>query len=438
MGGGYYDRDVIDAAPSYGYSNVADKVLTQTKVLHKSLDPKRYVTDKMTCDLKNPIVFALDVTGSMGDWTKVVYDKMPMFYGQLMVQGYLTFPAISFCAVGDAVADDAPLQVAEFGQGRQIDQSISKMYLEGGGGGGFTESYELAAHFYSTYFDNRYAELPFFFITGDEKYYETVKSAQLKEVFGAGAPGVNLDLNGKAEWEKLKKKFNVFHIHKPYYDPKNDVIVKAQWAEAIGKEHILEIDDAKAVIDVVLGAIAIVSGSRDLKGYIKDMQDRGQSQERIEMVTAALKELADWYSPTKVLRFGAGANLEESKESFVAQIKPEVLTNIKAEVAKNEKMEFLDHEHREYKKDLKDMKSLFKDKIPDEFYCPITGEIFYDPVMTADGHSYERSAIVIWLKDHDTSPITNAQLGSKNLIPNQTLKKLVREFYESNKRALSS
>lgn len=30
---------------------------------------------------KNPIVFALDVTGSMGDWAKVIYDKMPMFYG---------------------------------------------------------------------------------------------------------------------------------------------------------------------------------------------------------------------------------------------------------------------------------------------------------------------------------------------------------------------
>ena len=35
-------------------------------------------------DFKHPIVFALDVTGSMGDWAKIIYDKLPMFYGQIM------------------------------------------------------------------------------------------------------------------------------------------------------------------------------------------------------------------------------------------------------------------------------------------------------------------------------------------------------------------
>lgn len=72
----------------------------------------------MSADSKHPIVFALDVTGSMGDWAKIIYDKMPMFYGQIMTQKYLTDPSISFCAVGDHQADYAPLQVAEFGQGK--------------------------------------------------------------------------------------------------------------------------------------------------------------------------------------------------------------------------------------------------------------------------------------------------------------------------------
>ena len=35
------------------------------------MDPKRWGTDKLECAHKNPIVFALDVTGSMGDWSKV-------------------------------------------------------------------------------------------------------------------------------------------------------------------------------------------------------------------------------------------------------------------------------------------------------------------------------------------------------------------------------
>jgi hypothetical protein len=34
-----------------------------------------------------------------------------MFYGQIMMKNYLTDPAISFCAIGDLLCDDVPLQV---------------------------------------------------------------------------------------------------------------------------------------------------------------------------------------------------------------------------------------------------------------------------------------------------------------------------------------
>ena len=41
-----------------------------------------------------------------------------MLYGQIMMKHYLNDPAISFCAIGDATTDDAPLQVTGFGQGK--------------------------------------------------------------------------------------------------------------------------------------------------------------------------------------------------------------------------------------------------------------------------------------------------------------------------------
>lgn len=44
-----------------------------------------------------------------------------MFYGQIMMQNYLSDPSISFCAIGDATSDEAPLQVTDFGQGKEID-----------------------------------------------------------------------------------------------------------------------------------------------------------------------------------------------------------------------------------------------------------------------------------------------------------------------------
>lgn len=60
---------------------------------------------------------------------------MPMFYGQIKMQNYVKDPEISFCAIGDATCDGAPLQVTPFGQGKEIDEMIAKMFLEGGGGG---------------------------------------------------------------------------------------------------------------------------------------------------------------------------------------------------------------------------------------------------------------------------------------------------------------
>jgi ankyrin repeat protein len=68
---------------------------------------------------------------------------------------------------------------------------------------------------------------------------------------------------------------------------------------------------------------------------------------------------------------------------------------------------------------------------PEELYCPITSELFQDPVVTADGHTYEREAIAKWLASHDTSPLTGKRLSSKQLIPNLRVKSMVLEFGRS-------
>mmetsp|Transcript_20033 Transcript_20033/g.14741 ORF Transcript_20033/g.14741 Transcript_20033/m.14741 type:complete len:86 (+) Transcript_20033:126-383(+) len=85
------------------------------------MDPKRWVEDKLVSTVKNPIVICIDVTGSMGDWSKIIYDKMPMLFGQLLIQGYVQEPALSVSGIGDANADYGALQIGEFGQGNQLD-----------------------------------------------------------------------------------------------------------------------------------------------------------------------------------------------------------------------------------------------------------------------------------------------------------------------------
>ena len=53
------------------------------------------------------------------------------------------------------------------------------MFLEGNGGGNGIESYELAAYFYARHVNIKKAELPFFFITGDELMYDTISAGSI-------------------------------------------------------------------------------------------------------------------------------------------------------------------------------------------------------------------------------------------------------------------
>ncbi|CAF3969897.1 unnamed protein product [Rotaria sp. Silwood2] len=61
--------------------------------------------------------------------------------------------------------------------------------------------------------------------------------------------------------------------------------------------------------------------------------------------------------------------------------------------------------------------------------CPLTGQMFCDPVIAEDGHTYEREAIINWLQKHNgTSPITQQLLNINKLQSNLTIKQLIEQF----------
>jgi len=69
--------------------------------------------------------------------------------------------------------------------------------------------------------------------------------------------------------------------------------------------------------------------------------------------------------------------------------------------------------------------------------CPITQDFMSDPVVAADGQTYERAAITQWLKNHNTSPLTGALLSSKVLIPNWAIKQMI-EAYSNPSASVAS
>ena len=65
---------------------------------------------------------------------------------------------------------------------------------------------------------------------------------------------------------------------------------------------------------------------------------------------------------------------------------------------------------------------------PDYLLCPILGTLMADPVVAADGHTYERSAITEWFKTSNISPMTGVPLESKTLIPTYALRKSIDDY----------
>jgi len=71
---------------------------------------------------------------------------------------------------------------------------------------------------------------------------------------------------------------------------------------------------------------------------------------------------------------------------------------------------------------------------PHSFICSITGEVMKDPVISMDGHTYERVAIDTWFDSQTnrrsgfTSPKTNAPLPNRTLLPNYALREAIEEW----------
>ncbi|XP_077176091.1 WD repeat, SAM and U-box domain-containing protein 1 [Paroedura picta] len=69
--------------------------------------------------------------------------------------------------------------------------------------------------------------------------------------------------------------------------------------------------------------------------------------------------------------------------------------------------------------------------VPDEFLCPITKELMKDPVIAADGYSYEKEAMENWIVKRRSSPMTNLPLQRLVLTPNRTLKMAISRWLET-------
>lgn len=71
-------------------------------------------------------------------------------------------------------------------------------------------------------------------------------------------------------------------------------------------------------------------------------------------------------------------------------------------------------------------------KVPESLLCPIFKQLFKEPVVAQDGHTYELKAIKQWLDNKKRSPMTNKEMDDAKLTPNYLVKFIVSEFHDKH------
>lgn len=195
-----------------------------------------------------PIIMALDETGSM-DFVPsyLVKNGLPTIMSNIMEHG-IADPQIMFMGIGDHITDQAPLQISQFESGdAELDMWLTRVWLEGRGGGNRGESYGLA-HFFANNFvqtdawDKR-KEKGFLFTIGDERYHENIGANELRSIMGNNELG---DSNTTQEIEKAKEKWHVFHIL-PGMESDSSI---EQWKKVLG-ENVIFVQDYTQIPQVI-------------------------------------------------------------------------------------------------------------------------------------------------------------------------------------------
>ena len=147
MGYGNYSQSAHEALLK-GRTNIPMQQVFKQSACHPLMNPKGVKVRESRDGSDHPqsmgIVFALDVTGSMGDIPRLMATKALPTFMKVLMDCKIPDPQLLFMAVGDAYSDRAPLQVGQFESTAELmDQWLTWSFLEGGGGGSGEESYEL-------------------------------------------------------------------------------------------------------------------------------------------------------------------------------------------------------------------------------------------------------------------------------------------------------
>lgn len=76
-------------------------------------------------------------------------------------------------------------------------------------------------------------------------------------------------------------------------------------------------------------------------------------------------------------------------------------------------------------------------EVPKAYLCPLTKKLFTDPVITPYGHTYEREALMEYMRHNGPKdPIAQQPLDPSRLTPNSALKSIIQNFKQVSKELI--
>jgi hypothetical protein len=290
----YRDRARLRAAAgkdAFEYNDAIRRGEVARKV-HPKMNPRgvevRESRDSEAHPESHAVAVLFDVTGSMQKVPRILQKKLPRLMGLLIRKGYLDHPQILIGAIGDATCDTAPLQIGQFESGIEIEEDLGKLFLEGGGGGQVTESYELAMYFMARHTSmdchEKRGKKGYLFIIGDEAPYPRVKRREVARVIGDRPQA---DLPVKAVIAELQQVWDVYFIIPKMTMYWNNRAVHHRWVQLLG-QNVLRLENPAGICELIASTIGLAEGKVELDDLAGDLEEAGSSSAVTRAVGKAL------------------------------------------------------------------------------------------------------------------------------------------------------
>lgn len=263
----YYDSGRTTSVTPRKTITSAEQVFKQSG-LYKDFDPSqmklpREALDSAMSPHSRGLIFAEDVTGSMGKYLlSLIQKQFPKLIKEVLNR-FSFNPHIMFMGIGDvAVGDTAPLQVTQFESDLRMLEQLEKLWLEKGGGWNPFESYILAWYFAAKYckidcYEKR-GEKGFIFTFGDEEPTPSLSARELRTVFGDRPDLDTRTVSATDCLERASKMFYPYHIilHGSNYS----ACEMSKWRDLLGG-HACDLEDYDCLPDLVCAIIDMYEGN---------------------------------------------------------------------------------------------------------------------------------------------------------------------------------